>query len=343
MACYLVSGVAGFIASRVAELLLEEGHQVIGIDNLNDAYDVRLKNFRLEHLFSKAKNIQSLSSDGESLPFVFFAQDIAKKDTLAWLCDKYGNSKNGSIDAVFNLAARAGVRSSVEDPWVYVDTNINGTLNMLELCRRLAIPKFILASTSSVYGENAPLPTPETFDSSYPLQPYAASKKGAEAMAHAYHYLFNIDVTVFRYFTVYGPAGRPDMSMFRFVQWIFEGCPVIVNGDGEQTRGFTYLDDIAKGTILGLKPLGYDVINLGGHETVSINQLIKTIEELIGKKAQCVYQERHPADMSANWADVSKAQKLLGWQPHVSLDEGISQMVAWYREHRHWASQIRTD
>jgi len=331
MARYIVSGVAGFIASRVAEMLLDDGHEVIGIDNLNHAYDVRLKEFRLNRL----QQTYGL--------FTFYALDIAHRDVLERLCLTYASKANGKhIDAVINLAARAGVRSSVEDPWVYVDTNINGTLNMLELCRRLAIPKFILASTSSVYGENAPLPTPETFDSSHPLQPYAASKKGAEVLCHAYHYLNQIDVTVFRYFTVYGPAGRPDMSMFRFVQWISEGRPVLVNGDGEQTRGFTYVDDIARGTIQGLTPLGYEVINLGGHETISINGLIKLVEEQIGQKAHISSLERHPADMTANWADVEKARRLLGWQAQVSLSDGIAQMVAWYRSQRSWASQVIT-
>ncbi len=163
------------------------------------------------------------------------------------------------------------MRQSVEIPWVYVETNMNGTLNLLELCRHHGVPKFILASTSSLYGANPPLPTPETAESDHPLQPYAASKKGAEALAHTYHHLFGIDVTVFRYFTVYGPAGRPDMVMFRFCQWIAEGRPVRITGDGTQSRGFTYVDDIARGTILGLKPLGYEMINLGGHETITIN------------------------------------------------------------------------
>ena len=197
--------------------------------------------------------------------------------------------QSDSFDGIINLAARAGVRASVENPWVFVETNVNGTLNLLELAKRHQIPKFILASTSSIYGANAPMPTPETTDSSHPLQPYSASKKGAEALCHSYHFLFDIDVTIFRYFTVYGPAGRPDMVMFRFAQWIAEGRPVRLNGDGEQTRGFTYLDDIARGTILGLKPLGYEVINLGGHESISINEMITILENYIGKKANIEY------------------------------------------------------
>jgi nucleoside-diphosphate-sugar epimerase len=247
-----------------------------------------------------------------------------------------------SYDAVINLAARAGVRQSVLNPWVYVDTNVTGTLNLLELCNQVKIPKFILASTSSIYGENAPLPTSEEADSDHPLQPYSATKKGAEALCHAYHYLNGVDVTVFRYFTVYGPAARPDMVMFRFVQWIKEGRPVYLNGDGEQSRGFTYLDDIARGTILGLKPLGYEIINLGGHEVIKINELIQILEASLGQKAQVEYLPRHPADMLTNWANVEKARQLIGWEPQVGLEEGIQNLVDWYLAERAWASQIAT-
>ena len=216
---------------------------------------------------------------------------------------------------MINLAARAGVRQSVENPWVYVDTNVTGTLNLLEYCREQKIPKFILASTSSVYGSDAPLPTPETYSSDLPLQAYAATKKSAEVLCHVYHYLYGLDVTVFRYFTVYGPAPRPDMVMFRFTQWLIEGRKLRLNGDGEQSRGFTYVEDIARGTILGLKPLGYEIINLGGHEVIKINDLIRMLESLTGLQASIEYHPAHPADMSTNWADVGKAQKLLDWKP----------------------------
>lgn len=330
MAHYLVSGAAGFIASRVIETLAADGHEVTGVDNLNDAYDVRMKEYRLRRL--------------QELPnFHFRKLDISDRAALLELEKDYQQSTGGaSFAAVINLAARAGVRQSVENPWVYLDTNITGTLNLLEMCKSQEIPKFILASTSSVYGANAPLPTPETAESDRPLQVYAASKKSAEALCYVYHYLYGLDVTIFRYFTVYGPAGRPDMSMFRFTQWISEGQPVLLNGDGEQSRGFTYVDDIARGTILGLKPLGYEIINLGGHETIRMNQLIQMLEGLIGRKAQVKQLPAHPADMLANWADVGKAERLLGWTPQVSLQDGVSRMVAWYNDEREWASQVRT-
>lgn len=323
MARYLVTGAAGFIASRVSEMLLEAGHTVVGVDNMNNAYDVRMKEYRLKRLLRHPR-------------FIFQKADVAERDTLSRL------AASGPYAAVINLAARAGVRQAVENPWVYVETNVVGTLNLLELCRQAEISKFILASTSSIYGAKAPLPTPETADSDHPLQPYAASKKGAETMCYAYHHLYGIDVTVFRYFTVYGPAGRPDMVMFRLIKWITEGQTVKLNGDGEQTRGFTYVDDIARGTILGLKPLGYEIINLGGHERISINALIRMLEGMIGRKAEIEYFPFNPADMLANHADVRKAGELLGWQPQVSLQTGVQRLIDWYFAERSWASVIET-
>jgi len=331
MSTYLVTGVAGFIAARIAEMLLEGGNTVVGVDNLNDAYDVRMKEYRLGRLRAHPN-------------FSFHQLDISDREVIDQLGKRTSQTSDGPLfDAIFNLAARAGVRQSVENPWVYVDTNITGTLNMLELCLRHGIPKLVLASTSSIYGADAPLPTPEDADSNHPLQPYAASKKGAETLCHSYHFLYNLDITIFRYFTVYGPAGRPDMSMFRFAKWITEGETVRVNGDGEQSRGFTYIDDIARGTILGLKPLGYEIINLGGHETIRINQVIELMEELTHKKARVEHLPLNPADMLANWANVDKAKRLLGWEPDVSLVDGVTRLVDWYNAERSWASQIHTD
>jgi len=322
MAKYLITGAAGFIANRVAEMLLDEGHSVIGVDNMNDAYDVRMKEYRLGKLSQRPG-------------FHFHQQDISDKDAILGLAEEVHGAA-----AVINLAARAGVRASVENPWVYVDTNMTGTLNLLELCRMVRIPKFLLASTSSVYGQDAPLPTPETTDSSLPLQPYAASKKGAEAMAHAYHFLHGIDISVVRYFTVYGPAGRPDMVMFRFAKWLVDGQPLHLNGDGTQSRGFTYVDDIARGTIQALRPLGYQVINLGGHETITINHLIALMEEITGRQAEIIQHPFPKADMLTNHADTSKAMELLGWQPTVPLRQGILATVQWYRDHHDWAKDL---
>ena len=323
MANYLVTGCAGFIGARVSEMLLDAGHGVVGVDNLNDAYDIRLKDWRLKRLLGRKG-------------FDFLKLDISDRQAVNAQLSAY------ALDGMINLAARAGVRSSVEIPWTYVETNTNGTLNLLEFCRHHDVPKFVLASTSSLYGANPPLPTPETAESDHPLQPYAASKKGAEALAYSYHYLFGIDTTVFRFFTVYGPAGRPDMVMFRFCQWIAEGRPVQITGDGTQSRGFTYVDDIARGTILGLKPLGFELINLGGHETISIKDMVTVIENKLGRKANLEYIPRNPADVMENWANVDKARRLLGWQPQVGLDDGIGRLVDWYLAERPWASQIAT-
>jgi UDP-glucuronate 4-epimerase len=318
----LVTGAAGFIGARTSEMLIEDGHTVVGVDNLNDAYDPHMKEYRLRRL--------------QALPgFTFHKLDISEKSIIDHL-------KSESFDAVINLAARAGVRYSVDNPWVYVETNVIGTLNMLELCKQNGTKKFIFASTSSIYGANPPYPTPESASSSEPLQPYAASKKGAEALCHSYHHLYDIDVSVVRFFTVYGPAGRPDLALFRFVQWVSEGRPVRVYGDGNQSRGFTYIDDIARGTILALKPLGYEIINIGGHEVITINDSIKLIEELSGKKANVQYGPPNLADMFTNWADVSKAKKLLGWEPRVGLREGVKKLIDWYAAERSWASGILT-
>ncbi len=325
MAHYLVTGAAGFIGARTATMLVEQGHTVVGIDNMNDAYDPRMKDYRL-------KKLRALSG------FEFVRDDISDKGILT----RQAALINRPFDGVINLAARAGVRFSVENPWIFLESNVLGTLNMLELCRQTGCKKFILASTSSIYGENPEYPTPETASSSEPMQPYAASKKGAEALSHSYHHLFDIDVTVVRYFTVYGPAGRPDLAIFRFVKWIMEGEPIRINGDGTQSRGFTYVDDIARGTIAALKPLGHEIINLGGHEVISINGLVDLIEDLTGKKANVQHGPPNLADMFMNQANVAKAREMLGWNPQVNLRTGIGNLIEWYKAEQGWAKDILT-
>jgi nucleoside-diphosphate-sugar epimerase len=320
MANYLVTGAAGFIGSRVTEILIEQGHTVTGVDNLNNAYDVRMKEYRLRKLRAR-------------LGFNFQRLDISERGSMENL---------PPFEAIINLAARAGVRDSIEDPWTFMETNLTGTLNLLELARQRGVKKFIQASTAGIYGANPPLPTPETAESDHPLQPYAASKKGAEVLCHAYHFMHGLDVTIFRYFTVYGPAGRPDMVMFRFTKWISEGQPVHLYGTGEQSRGFTYLEDVARGTILGLQPMGFEIINLGGYETITINQMITMLEELTGKKAHLQNHPAHRADILANQADVSKAKQLLGWEPQMNLVDGMKHLVDWYRNERGWAKEVAT-
>ena len=323
MAKYLLTGAAGFIASRVAGLLLDRGDEVVGIDNLNDAYDPRLKHWRLEQLKSRDR-------------FEFVGGDIEDRESLARVFSAH------RFDGVINLAARAGVRQSVADPWVYISTNTTGTLNLLDLCRKHDVPKFLLASTSSLYGTHNPQPFSEEADTSHPLSPYASSKKAAEAMCYTYHYLYGIDVTVYRFFTVYGPAGRPDMSLFRFIQWVNEGKPVLILGDGTQSRDFTYVDDIARGTVAGLRPLGYEVINLGSDTPVVLNDALRMVEEALGKSAEVRYEPMHRADVPATWANISKARRLLDWEPQTTPRQGIQNSVDWYLANRDWASEIIT-
>lgn len=325
MATFLVTGAAGFIASRVTNLLLDRGDSVVGIDSLNDAYDPRLKHVRLEQLQRR---------EG----FSFLKGDIVDRSFV----DK-SFADAGPFEAVINLAARAGVRQSVENPWIYVETNTTATLNLLEACRNSGTKKFVLSSTSSLYGKDNDLPFSEDADTNRPLSPYAASKKAAEALCYTYHHLYGIDVSVYRYFTVFGPLGRPDMSIFRFVQWISEGRPVLIYGDGKQSRDFTFVDDIACGTIAGLKPLGYEVINLGSDKPVILMDSLHLVEKYVGKKADIIYREMHPADVTRTWANITKAQKLLGWSPQVSHEEGIRRTVEWYQQNRSWAKDLRTD
>ena len=317
----LLTGAAGFIGWRTGKFLLEKGVEVVGIDNMNDYYDVRLKDYRKKDL-EKYEN------------FKFYKVDIENLGALEVIFSDH------KFDCVLNLAARAGVRYSMLNPFVYMTTNANGTLNLLELMKKYQVKKMVLASTSSLYA-GQPMPFKEDLPVNTPISPYAASKKAAEVMAYTYHYLYGIDVSVVRYFTVYGPAGRPDMSIFRFIKWIDEGKPIILYGDGSQARDFTYVDDIAEGTILATKELGYEIINLGGGKNpISLKTVIETIEKHLGKKAKIDYRPFHKADLKETWADITKAEKLLGWKPKVSFEEGIKRTVEWYIENREFLKDV---
>ena len=317
----LVTGAAGFIGWKTAKMLLEGGFNVVGIDNMNHYYDIKLKEWRKKDL-EKYEN------------FRFFEVDIENLGALKVLFDSF------EFDAVINLAARAGVRYSMENPHVYLQTNAQGTLNLLEMMKDKGIKKMVLASTSSLYA-GQPMPFKETLPVNTPISPYAASKKAAEVMAYTYHYLYDMDISVVRYFTVYGPAGRPDMSIFRFIKWIDEGTPIKLFGDGSQARDFTYVDDIARGTVLAMKPVGYEIINLGGGKNpISLKTIIQKIENLLGKKAKIEYKPFHKADMKETWADIEKAEKLLGWKPETDIDEGLKKTVQWYVENRDWLKDV---
>ncbi len=341
MSKYLVTGAAGFIASRTVELLLEQGHEVVAVDNLNDYYDIRLKAYRLLRMARMAGADDKLVGDldvGRTSPsgyagpekfecgrLEFRLLDIENQPDLAELF------RVNSFDAVLNLAARAGVRRSLEIPGEYFKTNVLGTLNLLDCMKDAGVSKLVLASTSSLYA-GQPLPFVESLPVNNPLSPYSASKKAAELLAHSYHHLYHIDVSVLRYFTVFGPAGRPDMAPFRFIKWISEGTPIRLFGDGFQSRDFTYVDDIARGTVAAIRLLGYEIINLGGgNNPVTIMQIINWLEEMLGRKARIDYYPHHPADLKDTLADISKAELLLDWKPEVQVKEGFARTVQWCR------------
>ena len=301
-------------------LLIQGGHDVVGVDNLNEYYDVSLKRHRLDALTAQGLRFAHTDIEDHSEMSRIFAEQ--------------------EFDGIINLAARAGVRYSMENPHVYLSTNTVGTLNLLELAKEYDVPKFVLASTSSLYA-GQPIPFVETLPVNTPISPYAATKKAAEMLAYTYHHLYGLDVSVCRYFTVYGPGGRPDMCIFRFIRWIDEGTPLQLFGDGEQSRDFTYVDDIARGTISALKPLGFETINLGGGESpTTLNEVIAKIEELLGKKAEIKRLPFHKADIVTTRADISKAKKLLGWAPETTLNHGLDTCVRWHVENRPWSNEI---
>jgi len=321
MKTVLVTGCAGFIGWKVSEMLLKQNTGVVGMDNMNDYYDTKLKIWRLDQL--KGNN-----------EFIFHQRDIGIFNEVKTVF------ANHRFDAVINLAARAGVRASVEDPWAYLDTNVKGTLNLLECCKDFGVKKFVLASTSSLYGLNE-MPFREADRTDTPLAPYSASKKGAEVICYSYHYLFGLDISIPRYFTVYGPAGRPDMSIFIFIKNIDNGVPITVFGDGRQKRDFSFIDDIADGTLKCLRPFGYEIFNLGNDNSVELMHVIDLIETMLGKKAVIKFAPRHPADVTATWADVEKSKSMLHWYPKTPIEDGIRKTVRWYLENKEFVNSLR--
>lgn len=302
-------------------MLLAAGNTVVGVDNLNDYYDVRLKQHRLDRLKATSG-------------FEFHAIDIEDRPALEKLFAAH------RFDAVVNLAARAGVRASIVSPEVYLTTNTLGTLNLLQLMTAHRVRRFVMASTSSLYA-GAAMPFVETADVTRPISPYAATKLAAEALAQTWHHLHGINVAILRYFTVYGPCGRPDMSPFRFIEWIRRGDPIQRFGDGSQTRDFTYIDDIARGTIAALGVEGCEVFNLGGgNQPVSIRTMIAAIEDAVGRKARIETLPANKADMQDTSADITKAERLLGWRPETPPAEGFRRSVAWHLANAGWLDEI---
>lgn len=345
MATYLVTGAAGFIAAKVCEQLLAAGHTVVGIDNLNDYYDVRLKYYRLSALLEldpAAGGGELMSAFGQtereqkskSGRFIFQRIDIENLAVLDRPFDQF------RFDAIFHLAARAGVRASVENPYVFLSTNTLGTLNILECQRKHGVRKLVLASTSSLYA-GCDTPFTEDIHLNFPLSPYAATKRAAELLSYTYHVLHDLDISVLRYFTVFGPAGRPDMAPFRFLKSIEEGGTIELFGDGSYTRDFTFVDDIARGTVLAVKPVGYEVINLGGGvRPMSIVAFIRVLETFARKTAKIRLLPVQKADVSETWANIGKAKRLLDWKPEIDVEEGVRRLVAWHRSNDGLVRQI---
>lgn len=330
MKTILVTGCAGFIGWKVSDMLLQKNKNVVGIDNINDYYDPKLKKWRLQQLRVKSEKMKAK----KNTEFILEKADIGNFESVRNIFSAH------KIDAVINLAARAGVRASVEDPWVYLDTNTKGTLNLLECCKNSGVKKFVLASTSSLYGLNK-MPFRETDNTDTPLAPYSATKKAAEALCYSYHYLYDIDISIPRYFTVYGPAGRPDMSIFIFIKKMDNGKPITVFGDGKQKRDFSFIDDIADGTLKCLQPFGYEVFNLGNDNSVGLMYVINLIEDALGKKAVIKYAPRHPADVVATWADIEKAKDKLKWHPKTTIEEGIKKTVQWYIANKEFVNSLK--
>lgn len=312
----LVTGAAGFIGSNFCLSQLRQGKKVVGIDNFDKYYSIKTKKNNLKQL-KKYKN------------FVFCKTDIRKQKELKKLFEKH------NIGFVVNLAAKPGVRASIGKEKEYFDTNLYGTLNLLQLSVKKGVKNFVQASTSSVYGKSKNLPYNEEDPANTPLAPYPASKKAAEMLCHSFHYNYGLPITILRFFTVYGPRGRPDMAVYKFTKNILDGKPIPVFGDGTSKRSYTYIDDIVKGIFLALKKnLGFQIINLGNNKTVLLSELIKTIERETGKKAIIQRKKWQKADMPVTIADIKKAEKLLGWRPETNLETGIKRFVEWYRSEK---------
>lgn len=333
----LVTGAAGFIGFHLCKLLLEQGVAVVGIDNVNDYYDVNLKYARLQELGIKRSDaeqfLRSVISDRYD-QFKFVRMDLADREELSKLF------QTEYFDAVVNLAAQAGVRYSLENPMAYVDSNVVGFVNLLECCRYHKIAHLVYASSSSVYGENAKVPFSEDDRVDYPVSLYAATKKANELMAHTYSHLYQIPTSGLRFFTVYGPWGRPDMAPILFASAITENRPIKVFNNGNMSRDFTYIDDIVQGIVITLnnppsveKELPYyQVFNIGNGSPVSLMDFIETLERNLGKVAEKNMLPMQPGDVPRTWAD-TKHLNALGYQSTTTITTGVAEFVKWYNNY----------
>jgi UDP-glucuronate 4-epimerase len=311
LASVLVTGAAGFIGSHLVERLVADGHQVVGLDAFDDAYDPAIKRRNLEGaLRHKA--------------FRLVEGDVRDRDALSKAAD--------AVDIVVHLAARAGVRASLRDPLLYEDVNVRGTMNVLAVCSEKNVSRLIFGSSSSVYGMSAQPPFSEDDPAARPISPYAATKRAAELMCFTHHHLHGLPITCLRFFTVYGPRQRPDMAIHQFTRRIDRGERITLFGDGTSARDYTYVDDIIDGVMASLSlASGFDIINLGGAETTQLRELVSLVEKALGKRAQIEWLPDQPGDVAVTFADVSKARRLLGYAPKVKVPEGVARFVEWYR------------
>ncbi len=314
---FLVTGGAGFIGSHVCERLLRDGHRVWAFDDLNDFYDPHCKRANLREIQSLAK------------PFEFIPGDLCDPTALAELFASV------PFDQVIHLAARAGVRPSIEHPALYQRVNVEGTVNVLEAARKTGVKKITIASSSSVYGVNAKVPFSESDPIFSAVSPYAASKLACEALGHTWHHLYKMDVAMLRFFTVYGPRQRPDLAIHKFTKLIEAGQPIPVFGDGSTARDHTHIADILEGILACTqREFGFEIFNLGESQTVKLSELIALIENALGKKAVIDRQPLQPGDVPITFADISKARRMLGYHPKVKVDKGIPLFVDWLRKNR---------
>jgi len=309
----LITGAAGFIGSHLCERLLAEKWELVALDNFDNFYDPAVKR----------ANIAECLKDS---CFKLVEGDIRDTDCVASILE------NGGIDIIVHLAAKAGVRPSIEHPIEYQDVNVGGTGVLLEAARKCKVKKFIFGSSSSIYGNNEKVPFSETDNVDYPISPYAATKRSGELLCHTYRHLFDIDITCLRLFTVYGPRQRPDLAIHKFCRLIEAGQPIPVFGDGSMERDFTYIDDIIDGLVSAMECCkGYEIFNLGNSSPVRLDALIEKIEAALGRKAEVNRLPKQPGDVERTYADISKARAELGYEPKTKLDDGLKRFVQWLR------------
>ena len=310
----LVTGAAGFVGSRLSKALLDRGDRVVGLDNLNDYYA----------LVHKKRHLADLSPNDR---FTFIERDLQDSAALLAIMRQHQPTK------IAHLAAMAAVRYSVQHPLVYGQVNVQGSVNLIDAARQAGNPPMVLASTGSTYGADTPVPFVETAPAVKPLAPYPASKRAMELMAHSFHHLFHTPITILRFFNVYGPHGRPDMMPWQWSRMILQGEPLTLYNGGRLKRDWTYIDDIVAGFIAALdRPLGYEIMNLGCSRPVENLEFVRTLEKLLGREAKIVDAPCPPSEPLVTYADITKARKLLGYEPKVNVEEGLRRFIQWVRD-----------